>query len=88
MNSTLMFLLISRIILYLYVFFKAWEYRNSILGVSSFWLGALAISAILAASSMFTAQPIVRAAVGYLVALSMFMLTLTARELTKVEGNH
>ena len=78
------FLLISRLLLYIHVFYKAYKYRGSVIVISAFWLGALAISAIIAASaSTFNLDLLTRSILGYLVAISMFMLALTAKEIKR-----
>ena len=81
MDYTVFLLLISRLPLYAFVFYKAWQFRKSVIVISSLWLGLLAVSAIITAfTTTFAATPI-RNIVAYSVAISMFMLALTAREL-------
>ena len=82
MSDWVIFLLLgSRIPLYVYVFYRAYQFRKSTVIISSFWLGVLALSAIAAAvSNTFLSTPL-RSIISYSVALSMFMLALTAKEL-------
>ena len=86
MSDLAVFLLLgSRIPLYAYVFYKAWKFRKSTITISSFWLGTLALAAMGGAlTNTFASQPITRLLLGYSVALSMFMLALTAKELKKL----
>lgn len=82
MNEALILLLLGRLPLYGYVFYRAWKFRKSAVVISSFWLGALALSAMASATaSALSVSALNRNLIGFSVAISMFMLALTAREL-------
>lgn len=82
MNDTqIILLLLSRALLYAYVLYKAWKYRQSVVVISAFWLGTMAVAAMLAAFSTTFADQIVRTFSGYTIALTMFMVAHTSKEM-------
>lgn len=81
-TSMLILLLISRIPLYVFVVYKAWQYRKTTIIISAFWLGVLSATAIAAATASVFGPPLIRGLMGQVIAISMFMLALTARPAT------
>ena len=82
-TATIVFL--TKVPVYIYVIYKAWTFRHSLLIVSANWLGCLAFFGALASLSVLRSHKAVSGIIAYGVVLSLFMLTYTAKELKKVK---
>jgi hypothetical protein len=79
-DITVLLLLISRVPLYGYAFYKAYQLRSAQMIVLSSWFMVLAFFALIGALTyIIIDSPALRLLVSYLVPLSMFMLALTAK---------
>ena len=81
----IIFLLLSRIPIYIFVIVRAWKYRHSMIMISSNWLGAMASLAMIGALTNVFGHRVIVNIIGSLFAFSLFMLTFTARELKKIK---
>lgn len=76
----------SRLPLYIYVIYKAWKYRNSIILISANWLGVMTTAAASGAlANTFIYNKILTNLFGLVFAFSLFMVGYTARELKRKE---
>jgi hypothetical protein len=82
-TATIVFL--TKVPVYIYVIYKAWTFRHSLLIVSANWLGCLAFFGAMASLSVLRTHKVATGIIAYGVVLSLFMLTYTAKELKKVE---
>ena len=86
MSWAILFLLMSRLPLYIYVINKAWKYRNSIILISANWLGVMTIAAASGAlANTFAHSKLISNLFGLVFAFSLFMVGYTARELKRKE---
>jgi hypothetical protein len=79
-NETLFFLFASKLPVYIYVIYKAYRYRHSLIVISANWLGCLAFFGALSSVSVVLFSKLWAGVVAYGVILSLFMLAYTARE--------
>lgn len=84
-DLAIIFLLMSRLPIYLFVIHKAWQYRHKIVLVSANWLGAVAFSGMLGALSNAFGPRLLSNIFGTIFSLSLFMLAHTTKKLVKVE---
>ena len=81
---SVIFLLLARLPIYCYVLHKAWVFRNSMVLISSKWLGIMALAGALGAiANAFVEPKLLVNIAGTVFSLSMFMVGLTAREVKK-----
>ena len=71
----------SKVPVYIYVIFKAYKYRHSLLVISANWLGTLAFMGALSSVSVVYFDKLLAGIIAYGVVLSLFMLAYTAREI-------
>ena len=84
----LTFLLLSRLPIYIFVIYKAWKFRNKLLLVSSFWLGAVGLTGMMGAlGNTLRLPPIILNLLGTSFAFSLFFLAQTTQVL-KVKGSN
>lgn len=86
MSWAIVFLLMSRLPIYGFVIYKAWKYRNSLILISSRWLGLMALAAAVGAlSNAFVDAKLIVNIFGAVFSLSMLMVGITAKEVKKVK---
>lgn len=79
---TLTLLLMSRLPIYVYVIYKAWKFRNSMVLISTTWLGVMATAgAVGAITNTFVHEKLVTNLAGTIFAVALFMVGFTAKEL-------
>lgn len=81
----IVFLLMSRLPIYMFVVIRAWQFRHSMVIISSKWLGCMASTAMIGALTNAFGDKIVSNVVGSIFALSLFMLVYTAKELKRIK---
>lgn len=84
MDTTLI-IFISKIPVYVYVIYRAWKFRHSLLIISANWLGAMAFFGALSSFGVLRTSKLLAGIIAYGVVLSLFMLTYTAKELKRVK---
>lgn len=83
MNDTyIIMIMLSRLPLYVYVIWRAWQFRRAVVIIPSFWLGAVGVTSMATAIANSFHGVIVRNLLGYSVALCLFMLAHSAKKLT------
>lgn len=85
MTDTALIVFLTKSPVYVYVIYKAWKYRHSLVIVSANWLGALAFFGAMSSFAVFRTEPLIAGLIAYGVVLSLFMLTYSAKELKRVK---
>lgn len=84
-ETALILLLISRLPIYLYVLWRAFQFRNSLILISAKYLGLMATTGAMGAISNVYGNRALTNIIGTLFSLSLFCVAFTAKELKKVK---
>lgn len=83
MTLVTLLVLMSKIPVYIYVVYKAYKYRHSLIVISANWLGSLAFMGAISALAVASTNRTYSGIIAYGVVFCLFMLAYTSKEIRK-----